>query len=164
MATQIHWPERYDPACTPVHVRNEIISRATPEAIWMWLARASAWPSWYPNSANVCIEKGSSNDLFLGSRFTWRTFGVSIRSSVREFVLNERIAWSALGIGVDAYHAWVIETVPEGTRILTEETQHGWAARLNAIVFPNRMHRFHQIWLERLSHVAQAGPLLNISA
>lgn len=161
MPTEIHWPDRYDPARTPVHVRNEIISRATPEAIWAWLIRASAWPSWYPNSANVCVERGSSKDLFLGSYFTWRTFGVSIRSTVREFVPNERIAWSALGLGVDAYHAWLIESVPEGTRILTEETQYGWAARLNAIVFPTRMSRFHQIWLERLSHVAQAGPLPN---
>jgi hypothetical protein len=82
---------------------------------------------------------------------------VAIRSKVIEFQSPERIAWDAFGLGVDACHAWLIEPVAGGTRILTEETQHGWAARLNALFMPKRMHRFHQVWLENLGERAAQG-------
>jgi hypothetical protein len=59
---------------------------------------------------------------------------------------------------VDAYHAWEITPMPSGSHILTEETQYGWAARLSSLVFPNRMSKFHQVWLEQLAAKAQAGP------
>ncbi|MGB5987855.1 MAG: hypothetical protein WBG37_21290 [Desulfobacterales bacterium] len=41
--------------------------------------------------------------------------------------------------------------------MLTEETQHGWAARLGNLLAPNRMHKFHQLWLEGLEIQASAG-------
>lgn len=159
MQKSIKWPERYEPNRAPVHVRNEIESSAPPEVVWEWLVRASIWPSWYPNSQNVRINDGSEVDLTMGAHFTWRTFGVSIRSEVVEFVPGERIAWKAYGIGVDAYHAWLITPSGSGSHILTEETQHGWIARLGSYIFPNRMSHFHQIWLERLASSAQSGPL-----
>jgi hypothetical protein len=64
---------------------------------------AAPWPSWYPNAKDV-VEGGASQ-LGFGVSFTWRTLGVAIRSSLLEFLPNERIAWNVLGIGVDAYHA-----------------------------------------------------------
>jgi uncharacterized protein YndB with AHSA1/START domain len=154
----IEWPERYDPARAPVHVRNELESSATPEAVWAWLVRASLWPSWYPNSKNVRIDGGSSTDLVKGSSFTWRTFGVAIRSTVLEFEPPQRIAWNGFGIGVDVYHAWLITSTTTGSHLLTEESQYGWAARLSSRLFPTRMSRFHQLWIERLSDAAQGGP------
>jgi uncharacterized protein YndB with AHSA1/START domain len=153
----IRWPDRYDPARAPVHVRNEIDAPAPPEAVWAWLVRAHLWPSWYPNAKDVVVEGGAS-ELGLSTSFTWRTFGVAIRSTVLEFVPNERIAWNAIGLGVDAHHAWEITRTPAGAHVLTEETQYGWAARLGSIVFPNRMSKFHQIWLEHLAAKARGGP------
>jgi hypothetical protein len=41
--------------------------------------------------------------------------------------------------------------------VLTEETQHGWLARLAAVAMPNRMHKYHQIWLEQLRDSARKG-------
>jgi uncharacterized protein YndB with AHSA1/START domain len=153
----IHWPARYDPAVAPVHVRNEIETSAPAPLVWAWLVRASLWPSWYPNSHNVRITDGADIDLFAGAHFTWRTFGVSIRSTVLEFVPFERIAWNAYGMGVDACHAWLITPTAAGSHVLTEETQYGWAARLGNRLFPNRMFHYHQIWLEELSKSAQRG-------
>jgi uncharacterized protein YndB with AHSA1/START domain len=152
----IHWPERYDPSHAPVHVANEIDVPAPPQAVWAWLIRAPLWPSWYPNASNVVLA-GAAAELALGVAFTWRTFGVAIRSTVLEFEPIERIAWNAFGLGVDAYHAWEIAPTAGGCHVLTEETQYGWAARLGSVVFPNRMSKFHQIWLERLSANAQGG-------
>jgi len=153
----IRWPDRYDPVRARVHVADEIDTPVSPEAVWAWLVRAPLWPSWYPNSKDVIVEGGASQ-LALGVSFTWRTFGVGIRSTVLEFVPCERIAWNAFGLGVDAYHAWEITRTQAGAHVLTEETQYGWAARLGSIVFPNRMSRFHQIWLEQLSLKARDGP------
>jgi hypothetical protein len=72
---------------------------------------------------------------------------------VREFEPLERLAWSARGIGVDAYHAWLFEP----NNVLTEETQNGFLARLGSLAMPNRMHKYHQIWLENLSEKALTG-------
>lgn len=129
---------------------------APPEAVWAWLVRAPLWPSWYPNASDVVLAGGAS-DLALGVTFTWRTFGVAIRSTVVEFEPCERIAWNAFGLGLDAYHAWEITRTAGGSHVLTEETQYGWAARLSSLVFPDRMSKFHQIWLDRLAEKAEIG-------
>ena len=159
----INWPEKYDPNRTPVYVRNELHIAAPAETVWAWLIRAPAWPDWYPNSHNVRIQGEPPDRLALGTQFAWRTFGVSIRSTVQEFVPHERLAWDAFGMGVDAYHAWLITPAEGGCQVLTEETQFGWAARLSSRVFPNRMSRFHQIWLEQLAVMAQTGSPLSLA-
>jgi hypothetical protein len=84
-------------------------------------------------------------------------FGTTIVSRVEEFLPRERIAWNAVGMGVDAYHAWLIEKTEEGCRVLTEETQNGWLARLGNLLMPSRMGRYHQMWLERLEQQARRG-------
>jgi uncharacterized protein YndB with AHSA1/START domain len=129
---------------------------APPEAVWSWLVRAPLWPSWYPNASEVVLAGGAS-ELGSGVTFTWRTFGVAIRSTVVEFEPCSRIAWNAFGLGVDAYHAWEITRTAGGSHVLTEETQYGWAARLSSLAFPDRMSKFHQVWLDRLAAKAQAG-------
>ena len=70
---------------------------------------------------------------------------------------GERIAWDARGLGVLAYHAWLIWPTAEGCHVLTEESQHGWAARLGNLVRPTRMSHYHQLWLERLRNCAAGG-------
>jgi len=156
-ARVITWPERFRPERAPIHVRNELAVPAPPEVVWAWLTRAVDWPRWYPNSHDVRIGGGEQTALSQGCRFTWRTFGVSLRSRVEEFAAPERIAWTAVGLGVDVYHAWLIEPRSSGCWVLTEETQYGWAARLGHLAMPSRMHRWHQIWLERLGEMAATG-------
>ena len=158
----IRWPERYHPDRTPVHVSNEIVSPAPAEALWAWLVRAAQWPRWYENSSKVEFLEGAGPDLAAGTLFRWRTFGITITSRVVEFVPRERIAWDARGIGVDAYHAWLLEPRAGGCRILTEETQHGWLARASSRLMPRRMGKYHQRWIEALSQKAQTGPPPNV--
>jgi hypothetical protein len=137
----IRWPAHYAPENAPVHVRNELDMDAAPEVVW----------------AYVRIRSGTAPDLSPDAAFRWTTFGVRLESRVLEFVPNERIAWDARGVGVDAYHAWLIHKTPTGSHVLTEETQHGWLARLGALVMPRRMHYYHQIWLEQLRERARTG-------
>jgi hypothetical protein len=154
----IRWPDEFDPKVCRIHVRNELAMKARPEVVWSWLILAVRWPAWYPNSHNVEVEKGSRPELAPGIRFRWKTNGVSLTSKVLEFLPCERLAWDARAPGVAAYHAWLIEPRPEGCWVLTEETQKGWLARLGALVMPNKMHRVHQMWLERLQAMALEGP------
>jgi uncharacterized protein YndB with AHSA1/START domain len=153
----IRWPDHYAPARCPIHVSNELAIAAPVESVWAWLVRAPLWPSWYPNSANVRFLDGAPPDLALGTRFRWKTFGVTIQSSVRELVPCERIAWDAHALGLDVYHAWLLQRTPEGCHVLTEETQHGWIARAGALLMPGRMQRYHQVWLEGLRDKARLG-------
>lgn len=153
----IQWPEHYYPQNCPVHVRNELDMAAQPQRVWAWLVRAPLWPSWYVNSANLRILEGAGEVLEPGTRFRWKTFGVTITSTVLEYIPNERLAWDAKGIGVDAYHAWLLRPSAKGCDVLTEETQHGWLARLGQLFLPKRMSKYHQIWLESLQDKALSG-------
>jgi uncharacterized protein YndB with AHSA1/START domain len=154
---EIHWPERYDPHNCPIHVRNELDMATSPERVWAWLTRVTLWPTWYANSANIKIIEGSGPDLEAGTRFRWKTFGVTITSTVLEYVPDERIAWQAQAFGIDVYHAWVLQPSTVGCRVLTEETQHGSIARLAKLLMPNQMFKYHQLWLEELEGKARAG-------
>jgi uncharacterized protein YndB with AHSA1/START domain len=151
----IDWPARYAPANAPVHVRNDRVMRASAEAVWATLIRAALWPEWYPNAAHVRFVRGAPPDLAAGTRFRWKTFGVGIDSTVVEFVPGERVAWTARGVGVDAYHAWLIRPIAGSCHVLTEETQHGWLARLGSLVLPRRMYRGHELWLTSLEERAR---------
>ena len=153
---EIHWPARYRPDATRVHVRNELALDAPAERVWAWLIRASSWPDWYPNASDVRIA-GGGRDLAPGVQFTWRTFGTTVSSVVEEFVPPERIGWTGKGFALDVYHAWLIEPRGNGCTVLTMENQNGLAARLQAALMPNRMHKHHQIWLERLAAKARSG-------
>ena len=153
----IRWPARYAPASCPIHVSNELLILAPPAQVWAWLLRAALWPQWYPNSSCVKFLEGAPPDLAAGTRFRWHTFGVTIVSKVLEFEPQARIAWDAKSLGVDAYHAWLITPADGGCRVLTEETQHGFVARAGSTLFPGRMHRLHQVWLDRLAGQAASG-------
>lgn len=154
----VRWPDNFHPDNCPVYVTNEIDIQAPPERVWKWLIAATTWPNWYANSSDIELLDGSST-LHEGSEFKWRTFGVALETKVEEFITNERIAWRAQGLGVDAYHAWVITPTPDGCHVLTEETQHGWIAGLGDIFMPKRMHTRHQWWLEGMKKMAEGGSL-----
>lgn len=153
----IHWPQQYAPENSSVFVSNAIDISASPETIWAWLIRAQYWPDWYPNSRNVHIENEPGPDLALGTRFRWWTFGVPLESVVEEFVPFERLAWNGRGIGVRVYHAWLIDHRTNGCHVLMAETQNGFLACLQKLIVPNRMHHYHQIWLEQLRVKAEGG-------
>jgi uncharacterized protein YndB with AHSA1/START domain len=150
-ASAIRWPDRYSPQSSPVHVVNELSMAAPPEAVWKGLIRAADWPAYYANASKVVIEDGGP-DLTVGARFTWKTFGVDLKTQVQEFEPNTRIAWLAIAPLLEAYHAWLIEPLAGGgCRVVTEETQHGLAARAGRLVYPGRMEHWHQRWLEGLA-------------
>lgn len=151
----IRWPARFSPDTAPVHVVNAITVSASPETVWKVLIRAADWHEFYGNASDVMIEDGGP-DLSDEARFTWRTFGVALETQVQEFEPFERIAWLARAPMIEAYHAWLLVPAAGGCHVITEETQHGFAARAGRLLFPGRMERWHQMWLEGLATVARS--------
>ena len=153
---QIRWPDRYRPDHSAVLVHNEIVIAAPVAVIWCLLIRAEEWPAWYTRAADVHFISHAGPDLRDRSRIRWNTFGIRTTSKVLEFEPETRLAWNAHGIGVDAYHAWLLTPLPDGsTHVLTEETQTGWLARVFNRLAPHYMERKHHLWLEQLKHQAQ---------
>jgi predicted acylesterase/phospholipase RssA/uncharacterized protein YndB with AHSA1/START domain len=158
-----YWPiifdGKFDPRFAPVAAHNELHINAPPERIWEILVRAANWPRWYANARNVRIV-GGGMDLSKGATFTWRTFWVCLRSEVIEFEPYKRIAWNATSVGVEAYHAWVIEPTRQGCQVKTEETQYGFLALANNWLFPERIHKGHEKWLKGLAHACARSQIL----
>jgi hypothetical protein len=127
-----------------------------PDLVWPWLVRADLWPTWYSNSENVVIE-GGGMELKLGSVFHWKTFGVNLESRVEELVPGERLSWSSRSMGIDSYHAWLIEKSQSGCHVLMEETQNGLLPRLSNALRPHHVSNYHQVWLEGLASKAKGG-------
>jgi uncharacterized protein YndB with AHSA1/START domain len=156
--TVIQWPERYLPAHAEVFAHNEIVIPAPAGVVWRILLRAAEWPEWYPNAHSIHFVSHTGPDLRNRSRFRWNTFGFRISSKVLEFEPERLIAWNARGIGVEAYHVWVLTPLEDGsTHVLTEETQTGWLAALGRRFMPDHLARRHKLWLELLSQRAQQG-------
>ncbi len=150
----IRWPAGFAPADCPVHVVNWIDIAADASVVWAHLVRATQWPVWYANASDVAIVGGGQN-LAEGARFRWRTFGVGLDTRVLEWVPDTRIAWLATSFGIRAYHAWLVVPTETGCTVVTEETQRGFVAGMGKLLFPNRMHDWHQKWLVGLKALAE---------
>ena len=154
---ELDWPEGLHPDETPVYTRNEIQIPADPEHVWAWLIRAELWPTWYANCRNVKFLSGTAPDLAAGTVFAWTTFGVRVKTTIREFAPPARLAWTGEAPGGRAYHGWLIEKTGEACRVVTEETQRGVIPSLGRYFLKRRLEREHQKWLEGLARMVQRG-------
>jgi hypothetical protein len=154
---ELDWPEGFHPDETPVYTRNEIRILADPKHIWAWLIRAGLWPTWYANSRNVEFLSGTAPDLAHGTVFAWTTFGVRVKTTIREFTPPTRLAWMGGAPGARAYHGWLIEKTGDECRVITEETQRGIIPSLGRYFLARGLEREHQKWLEGLARMVQGG-------
>ncbi|MGH7931863.1 MAG: SRPBCC family protein [Candidatus Binataceae bacterium] len=153
----MQWPNGMEPEHAAVHVRNELFIPAAPERVWRWLCRAVQWPEWYPNCAWVRLRSGSGPDLGPASAFTWKTFGVRVRSTVRVYEPFRELGWDAAAFGLHAYHGWLIEPQDSGSQVITEETQNGPLTAMGRWHLRRILSRNHRTWLEALSNAAAGG-------
>jgi uncharacterized protein YndB with AHSA1/START domain len=157
MMTAIDWPAKMTPRECPVYVRNEITVAAPPAEVWQRLVRAQQWPDWFSRAKKVRMLEGGP-DLAVGARVRWHMLGADIAVTVRRAEATRRLDWEGGAAGVHAYHAWLLEPVAGGTRIVTEETERGPLPSLLRWYLRGALHRAHQEWLESLARVAAAPP------
>jgi hypothetical protein len=153
-AHPLPWPPGFDPVKNPVFAHNALDIPAPPAAVFAALCEAPAWPTFYPNAADVVIEEGREQRLRAGARFVWRTFSTRQASQVVLFEADRALGWTADSPGTRAFHRWILEPVADGTQLsthlITEECQFGLAARIDAHWMNRSLSATHQIWLERL--------------
>jgi Polyketide cyclase / dehydrase and lipid transport len=87
-----HWPTDFEPVEADLFAHNDLVINASCERVWRHIVDAKRWPLWYPNSKGVEIQGGDSV-LRDGTVFRWTTFGLTIDSTVHEFVPNQRLGW-----------------------------------------------------------------------
>jgi hypothetical protein len=81
----IHWPTGFEPEKADLFAHNDLIINAPCERVWTHIIEASRWPTWYPNSKDVEIQRGDPV-LRDGTVFRWTTFGLAIESKAHEYV------------------------------------------------------------------------------
>lgn len=154
----IQWPDLYKPETAPLYARNELEIPAPPATVWAWLTRADKWSGLYENAKDVEFVVWPGPSLQAGSVFRWSTFGFRLTSTVHDFEPNRRLAWVARADGVDAYHTWFLEPLPNGgTLLITDETQISTLGIWATDGFTKGLEEQHDLWLQGLSKSAQTG-------
>lgn len=159
LAHPLPWPACFDPKTDPVFCYNELLlPHITPREVFDVLVTAQNWPLFYPNSDAVEVPGGAK--LQAGIAFRWKTFATKQQSVVELYEQDYALGWTAESFGVHAFHRWILEPQGNGTRVITEECQNGFGARLVASLMNPSLHASHQLWLEQLKTVVQPSPAL----
>jgi len=149
---QIHWPKGFNPKEADAFVHNEIWINAPADVVWTNLVNAADWPAWYSNASDMQIGSADRKTLQADTTFTWKTFGFPILSKVNEFSPYQRLGWFGSGMGIRAYHTWLIVERAGGCEVITEEAQVGPSAIKYNIEQPTAMHDGHNWWLTALKY------------
>jgi uncharacterized protein YndB with AHSA1/START domain len=153
--TTVDWPESFVPGEAALFSHNEVVIAAPCQRVWSTLVAASTWPSWYGNAREVRLLDHDPTSLQKNSTFTWITFGVAVRSEVREYVPPTRLAWHGSTEGMTAYHAWLLQPLPTGCHVITEETNNGPSAIALRRTAPEAIHDGHATWLAQLKAICE---------
>lgn len=159
---QINWPARYRPEEATFFVHNQIEIQAPPEVVWDVLLQAETWPSWYEGASSVKVLTSGDGRLGADAVFSWRTMDLDFTSAVKEFVPPFRLSWESRRDSIKGYHAWLIVPVEGGSKLITDESQHGFLASMQGIFIPNQLHRLHDVWLREIKKKSETrGPLIS---
>jgi hypothetical protein len=93
-----------------------------------------------------------------GTRVTWTMLGADIHVVIRKYAASSQLDWQGGAGGVSAYHAWLLLPDPGGTRVITEETEHGPLPFFLRWYLRGALHDAHEHWLEGLEKVSASGP------
>jgi hypothetical protein len=151
----IHWPAGFTPDDADLFAHNEMLIKAPCATVWRHLVEAPKWPQWYPNSQNVRIIGNGSGLLQQGTKFEFDTFGLHVVAQLHEFDAQSRLGWFGKGVGIDAYHTWLLIPRIKDCYVVTEEVAKGPGAIAIRKPDPDAMHKGHELWLEKLKSLSE---------
>ncbi len=145
------WPAGFDPKKSPVFAHNEVFIPAPPAQVFAALTDTSRWPSYLGDAGKIQLKSGAApgGRLQLGTKYEW-SFGEKLKNEVTLFEQDKAIGWTADGTGSLAFHRWILEPVPGGTRLITEEVTNGLGQELLGKGINPMLRAGHQLWLESL--------------
>jgi hypothetical protein len=154
-SVDISCPGGLSPSAPDLFAHNAITLSAPPPRVWHHMIRATCWPRWYSNAANV-VMNSQSGPLSEGATVEWTTFGLAISNTVAEFAPHTRHAWHGSGDGLRAYHAWLLAALDGGTHVVMAEIGLGDTADNLVATSSGHMHRGHDLWNVSLKFLCEA--------
>lgn len=134
----------------PVIVREEVTIAAPPEVVWGLHTDVNRWPTWHRDIDTARLD----GDFVPGSQFHWTTSGLSIASTIAEVDPGRRTAWGGPAEGIEGVHVWTFTPVPEGVRVVTEESWSGPAVEAGPDTARSMLQQSIQVWLADLTRAA----------
>lgn len=150
---KMNWPTYFEPSESPIFVHNEIEINATPEKVWAILINTKDWKNWYNGAGDV--ETIDAEKLKANTKFNWRSLKMNVASEVKQYEPNKRLAYTVKTKGVDTYHVWLITATPNGCKIITQETQHGFKCKMGKFFKSKQIVEAHQRGVESLKKLAE---------
>ena len=152
---EIHWPQGFSPVEAQSFAHNEVLVHADCHQVWGHLIDVPRWPSWLILTKRAGLLDGAPQ-LAKGVRFKWDIIGYQEESKVEEFVPDSRLGWYSYTPGQPPlyYHAWLLQPMPDGCRVITEEVGLGPGAAKSAKAGDTEAHRAHDLWLASLRWIS----------
>ncbi|HUH12829.1 MAG TPA: SRPBCC family protein [Longimicrobiales bacterium] len=110
----------------PVQAAAEIDISAPVDLVWSVQADLESWARWNPEVTSVSVR----GPIRSGTAFEWKAGGMKVISELGEVDPPRRLGWSGRALGLRAVHVWSFVGDENGTRVRTEESFDGAAARL----------------------------------
>ncbi len=130
----------------PVTCTNSIVIDSSAFEVWEVLTAINKWPEW-----NKAISKSRLlGPLQAGSRFKWKTGGISISSILLTVIPYTSFGWSGKSLGISAIHTWNITELKRVTEVRVEESLQGLIPRLFNRILTKTIEKNMQKWLEFL--------------
>lgn len=130
----------------PVVQKSEILINATSERIWKILIDIENWDSWNNKIKNPNLQE----NLKIGTIFSWKTGGSTIKSKVHTISPNKKLGWTGKTFGASAIHNWYLEPIGSTTKVKVEESMEGWLIGLMKKKMNQKLANDMEFWLEQL--------------
>lgn len=154
-AEKIKWPAAYEPSKSRFYVHNSIDIYSSPEKTWQILIDVLKWESWYSGAKKVRLKNMSDSALNDQSIFSWKTMGLQLTSTIKEFEPYRLLAWESKKSSIKGYHVWLIIPTDFGCRVITDESQNGWLTFFEKLFQKNKLKKLHDVWLLALKEKSE---------
>jgi hypothetical protein len=151
----VNWPDAFHPDKANFYVYNDIHINATADVVWKILIEATEWHTFYKGSQKPVVIADGSSFLSDGVQFDFKTMGINLTPTIKEFVPNERMAWQVDSRRLTAWHAWVIVPTEDGVKLVTAETQKGFLTTMQKLFQPKKLLNYHELWLKKIKERAE---------
>lgn len=136
----------------PVKSRVSIDIAAPASRVWEVLSAIDRWPAWHAKVSKARL----AGPLEPGSRFVWKTGGMTIRSELAVVRPDSLLGWTGSMMGLKAIHLWFLFPLGKGgTRVVVEESLDGFGAGL--MMSDRKLADILTTWLENLKRESERG-------
>lgn len=137
-----------------LYARKSVFIQASPHHVWRIQTDIDSWGQWHPGIASAKLD----GVLAVGTRFIWKSGGMTITSTIQKVEPERRIGWTGDALGSRASHLWIFTPQDGGTLLTTEEAMDGWLVGIFKLVMPTFLDNSIDTWLQALKKKVESQP------